>query len=163
MKIDPIDLIRQPAIPLGFAKLYGRNIGMGDHPRIERVETFLVDLPTIRPHKLSMTTMSGQTLMLVRIYSSDGIVGLGEGTTIGGLAYGAESPESMKLAIDTYFTPHLLKGNSNRIAAADGHHRQSGAQQSLRQMRDRDRAARRPRQAHGIVGGGAHGRPCSRP
>jgi muconate cycloisomerase len=64
-----------------------------------------------------MATMSGQTLMVVRIYSSDGIVGLGEGTTIGGLAYGAESPESMKLTIDTYFTPHLLKGNPNRITA----------------------------------------------
>ena len=42
---------------------------MAQHPRIERVETFLVDLPTIRPHRLSMTTMSGQTLMLVRIYT----------------------------------------------------------------------------------------------
>ncbi len=90
---------------------------MAHHTRIERVETFLVDLPTIRPHKLSMTTVSGQTLMLVRIYASDGIVGFGEGTTIGGLAYGAESPESMKLAIDTYFTPHLLRGDPNRIAA----------------------------------------------
>ena len=57
---------------------------MTKHLRIERVDTFLVDLPTIRPHKLSMTTMSGQTLMLVRIYASDGIVGVGEGTTIGG-------------------------------------------------------------------------------
>ena len=36
---------------------------------------------------------------------SDGTVGIGEGTTIGGLAYGAESPEGMKLAIDTYFAP----------------------------------------------------------
>ncbi|MFZ7338460.1 muconate cycloisomerase, partial [Comamonas jiangduensis] len=70
---------------------------------IERVETFLVDLPTIRPHQLSMATMNGQTLMLVRLYCSDGTVGVGEGTTIGGLAYGAESPEGMKLAIDTYF------------------------------------------------------------
>jgi muconate cycloisomerase len=33
-----------------------------------------------------MTTVSGQTLMLVRIYTSDGILGLGDGTTIGGLA-----------------------------------------------------------------------------
>ena len=68
---------------------------------IERVETMLVDLPTIRPHKLSMAVMNGQTLMLVRIRCSDGTVGLGEGTTIGGLAYGAESPEGMKLAIDS--------------------------------------------------------------
>jgi muconate cycloisomerase len=83
--------------------------------RIEQVETFLVDLPTIRPHQLAMTTMKGQTLMIVRIRTSDGIVGIGEGTTIGGLAYGAESPEGMKLAIDTYFTPILLQSDPNRI------------------------------------------------
>ncbi|RXT57713.1 muconate cycloisomerase [Bosea sp. Tri-44] len=83
--------------------------------RIEQVETFLVDLPTIRPHQLSMTTMQGQTLMIVRIGTSDGIVGVGEGTTIGGLAYGPESPEGMKLAIDTYFTPILLQSDPNRI------------------------------------------------
>ncbi len=77
--------------------------------QIERIETMLVDLPTIRPHKLSVATMDGQTLMLVRIHCSDGIVGIGEGTTIGGLAYGGESPESIKLAIDTYFAP-VMKG-----------------------------------------------------
>jgi muconate cycloisomerase len=82
---------------------------------IEQVDTFLVDLPTIRPHHLAMTTMRGQTLMLVRITTSDGIVGWGEGTTIGGLAYGSESPEGMKLAIDTYFTPVLLQCDPNRI------------------------------------------------
>lgn len=42
-------------------------------PTIERIETMLVDLPTIRPHKLSVATMTGQTLMMVRIYASDGI------------------------------------------------------------------------------------------
>ncbi|MBY0613353.1 MAG: muconate cycloisomerase, partial [Beijerinckiaceae bacterium] len=85
--------------------------------RIEQVETFLVDLPTIRPHQLSMTTMSGQTLMIIRIRMSDGVTGIGEGTTIGGLAYGAESPEGMKLAIDTYITPVLLGADPNRVAA----------------------------------------------
>ena len=84
---------------------------------IERVETFLVDLPTIRPHQLSMATMNGQTLMLVRLYCSDGTVGVGEGTTIGGLAYGAESPEGMKLAIDTYFTPLLVGADANHVQA----------------------------------------------
>src|SRR3546814_8358703 len=68
------------------------------HPSatIERVETVLLDLPTIRPHRLSVATMNGQTLMLVRIHCSDGVVGVGEGTTIGGLAYGGESPEGMR-------------------------------------------------------------------
>jgi len=88
--------------------------------RIEDVETILVDLPTIRPHQLSMTTMKGQTLMIVRIRMSDGIVGIGEGTTIGGLAYGPESPEGMKLAIDTYITPILLQSDPNRVGPTMG-------------------------------------------
>ena len=54
-------------------------------PVVERVETLIVDLPTIRPHKLSDATMNGQTLMLVKVHCSDGVVGIGEGTTIGGL------------------------------------------------------------------------------
>jgi len=76
---------------------------------IESVETILVDVPTIRPHRLSVATMNHQTLVLVRIRCADGVSGVGEGTTIGGLAYGEESPESIKVNIDTYFAP-LLKG-----------------------------------------------------
>jgi len=83
--------------------------------RIERVDTLLVDLPTIRPHKLSVATMDGQTLMLVRVHCSDGTVGIGEGTTIGGLAYGGESPESMKLAVDSYFAPMMLGQDATRV------------------------------------------------
>lgn len=83
--------------------------------RIEQIETFLVDLPTIRPHQLAMTTMKGQTLMIVRLRMSDGVVGIGEGTTIGGLAYGPESPEGMKLAIDAYIAPILLQAAPSRI------------------------------------------------
>ena len=86
-------------------------------PLVERIETLLVDLPTIRPHKLSVATMNGQTLMLVKIHCSDGIVGIGEGTTIGGLAYGDESPEGMKLAIDTYFAPVMVGQDATRVQA----------------------------------------------
>jgi muconate cycloisomerase len=84
-------------------------------PVIDRVETLLIDLPTIRPHKLSVATMNGQSLMLVKIHCSDGILGIGEGTTIGGLSYGGESPEGMKLAIDTYFQPALVGQDATRI------------------------------------------------
>lgn len=86
-------------------------------PVVERVETLLVDLPTIRPHKLSVATMDGQTLMLVKVHCSDGITGIGEGTTIGGLAYGGESPEGMKLAIDTYFAPVMRGQDATRVQA----------------------------------------------
>jgi muconate cycloisomerase len=85
-------------------------------PLIESVDTLLVDLPTIRPHVLAMTTMYRQTLVLVRLRCSDGIEGIGEATTIGGLSYGPESPEGIKLAIDTYFTPLLLKAEASRPA-----------------------------------------------
>lgn len=75
---------------------------------IQSIEAILVDIPTIRPHKLSMATMAVQTMVIVRMKDSDGLEGLGEATTIGGLAYGPESPESVKLTIDTYFRPQLI-------------------------------------------------------
>src|SRR3954463_5871640 len=85
--------------------------------KINEIETFLVDLPTIRPHVLSMATMHRQTIVVVRMHCSDGIVGIGEGTTIGGLSYGDESPESIKLAIDTYIAPILRTCDPSRVGA----------------------------------------------
>lgn len=83
--------------------------------RVERVETLLLDIPTIRPHRMSVATMHAQTLMLVRIHATDGSVGIGEGTTIGGMSYGPESPESMKLAIDTYIAPLLNDADLSQV------------------------------------------------
>ncbi|TFH85789.1 muconate cycloisomerase [Billgrantia azerbaijanica] len=97
---------------------------------IESIETLLVDLPTIRPHKLSMTTMACQTLVIVRLRDSDGIEGLGEGTTIGGLAYGPESPESIKRNIDSYLAPLLIgqpADNLNALRARLARHARGNA------------------------------------
>lgn len=76
--------------------------------QITKIETFIVDLPTIRGHQLSMTTMTVQSSVIVKIFTENGIVGLGECATIGGLSYGPESPESMKLTIDQYIAPLLI-------------------------------------------------------
>ena len=75
------------------------------------IETLLVEIPTIRPHKMAVATMQTQTLVLIKIETLDGFIGWGEATTIGGLGYGEESPESIKTNIDTYFAP-LLKSLS---------------------------------------------------
>jgi muconate cycloisomerase len=75
---------------------------------IESVEVLLLDVPTIRPHQLSVATMRQQNIVLVRIRCSDGITGWGEASTIGGLAYGEESPESMQANIETYMAPILV-------------------------------------------------------
>ncbi|WMY06908.1 muconate/chloromuconate family cycloisomerase [Paraburkholderia phenoliruptrix] len=85
---------------------------------ITSVEAVLVDLPTIRAHQLSMATMQQQTMVIIRLRSSDGIEGIGEATTIGGLSYGEESPEGIKLTIDTYLAPALVGQDATSINAA---------------------------------------------
>ena len=83
---------------------------------IDAVETVIIDVPTIRPHVLSVATMQSQSMVIVRLFCSDGIEGIGEGTTIGGLSYGAESPESIKLTIDQYVAPLLMGVDATRPA-----------------------------------------------
>jgi muconate cycloisomerase len=85
---------------------------------IQKIDTFLVDVPTIRPHKLSVATMNTQTLVLARVTCLDGIEGWGEATTIGGLNYGEESPESIKANIDTHIAPLLLGMDAAQPAKA---------------------------------------------
>ncbi|RYG90999.1 muconate cycloisomerase [Loktanella sp. IMCC34160] len=86
--------------------------------KIDQIETMILDIPTIRGHVLSMATMRTQTAVLVTIRFSDGSVGIGEGTTIGGLSYGPESPESIRSAIDTYIVPALIGRNGDDVNGA---------------------------------------------
>jgi muconate cycloisomerase len=86
--------------------------------KIDRIDAIIIDVPTVRGHILSMTTMMTQSVVLVRIRFSDGSVGVGEGASIGGLSYGPESVESVKLAIDTYIAPALAGMDGDAIAAA---------------------------------------------
>ncbi|SFI67547.1 muconate cycloisomerase [Kaistella treverensis] len=90
---------------------------MADFPRITSVEADIIELPTIRPHKLSMTTMMSQTMVIIKITSDDGIIGWGEATTIGGMTYGPESPEAMKLTIERYISPLLSGKDASNINA----------------------------------------------
>ena len=70
---------------------------------VEQIESWIVDVPTIRPHKLSMTTMGCQSLVIVRLTRSDGICGIGEATTMNNdvltvLAESAELADSIDSA-----------------------------------------------------------------
>jgi muconate cycloisomerase len=86
--------------------------------KIDQIETMILDIPTIRGHVLSMATMRVQTAVLVKIKFSDGSESIGEGTTIGGLSYGVESPEGICSAINTYIAPALLGCNADNVNAA---------------------------------------------
>lgn len=85
---------------------------------VSAIEAILVDLPTIRAHQLAMATMQRQTLVIVRLRCSDGVEGIGEATTIGGLSYGDESPEGIKLTIDTYLAPALAGIDATNVHGA---------------------------------------------
>ncbi|MDX5402903.1 MAG: muconate/chloromuconate family cycloisomerase [Rhodobacterales bacterium] len=91
---------------------------MSSLTKIDQIETLILDIPTIRGHVLSMATMRTQTAVLVRVRFSDGSEGIGEGTTIGGLSYGAESPEGTQSAIDSYIAPVLLGRDADNVNGA---------------------------------------------
>lgn len=49
---------------------------------VERIDTFIVDLPAIRQPVLAMATTHSQRIVHLRIRTSDGVEGIGKGTRI---------------------------------------------------------------------------------
>ena len=111
-------LDRSPPLSMRAGKILRRARHRSDHDQDQSIETVLLDLPMIRPHLLAMTVMRKRTLLLVRVMCSDAIEGWGEATSIGGLAYGDESPEGVKLCIDTFITPAIHGIDATNINAA---------------------------------------------
>lgn len=85
--------------------------------KIEKLEAVIVDLPTIREHRLANSVVTTQALVIVRILTDEGLDGIGEATTIGGLSYGDESPEGIKVALDTYIAPLLIGRDPGNVGA----------------------------------------------
>jgi muconate cycloisomerase len=83
--------------------------------RIRQLESILVDLPTIRAHRLANQTVTRHTLVVLRLQTDDGLEGLGEATTIGGLSYGEEGPETIKVVLDEYIAPLLVGQYSGAV------------------------------------------------
>jgi muconate cycloisomerase len=75
---------------------------------IERIDVRILDIPTIRPHKLSFGSISKQSPVIVQLWLSNGSCGYGEAATIGGPSWNEESPESIRHAIEMYLAPALL-------------------------------------------------------
>ena len=94
---------------------------------IKQISTAIVEVPTQRPHKLSLVTFKKISYVIVRILTDQGIEGLGEAAILGGPAWSEESLESVKSMIDIYLSPILLKENPMDIerlrAKMDLHYR----------------------------------------
>ena len=75
---------------------------------IRRISTRILDIPTTRKHKLSNTAVTHQNYVHVEILFENGVIGYGEGSTLGGPRWAEESVESIKHNIDAYLAPPLI-------------------------------------------------------
>lgn len=75
---------------------------------IKEFKTYILDMDTVRPHQLSMTTITKQAVILGRAIDEDGTEGWSEVANIGGIAYGEQTPEAIKVNVDTYLSKHVI-------------------------------------------------------
>lgn len=75
---------------------------------IKEFKTYILDMETIRPHQLSMHTITSQAIILGRAIDEDGTEGWSEVANIGGIAYGEQTPEAIKVNIDNYLSKLVI-------------------------------------------------------
>ena len=82
---------------------------------IAAIESTIVDVPTVRRHKLSSLSVTAQSYVIVQLRLASGIVGIGEAATLGGPRWSEESVESIKANIDAYLAPVLIGERADRF------------------------------------------------
>jgi muconate cycloisomerase len=85
---------------------------------IEEIKSTIVDVPTVRKHKLSSLSVTAQSYVIVELRLANGVTGIGEAATLGGPRWSEESVESIKATIDTYLAPALIGWVGNGFVAA---------------------------------------------
>ena len=85
---------------------------------IVSIRSTIVDVPTVRRHKLSSLSVTAQSYVIVELRLANGAEGIGEAATLGGPRWSEESVESIKSAVDVYLAPVLIGAPANRFEAA---------------------------------------------
>jgi muconate cycloisomerase len=85
---------------------------------IHAITATIVDVPTVRRHKLSSLSVTAQSYVIVELRLGNGVVGIGEAATLGGPRWSEESVEAIKANIDAYLAPELIGQRVDRIVAA---------------------------------------------
>ena len=85
---------------------------------VRAVTTTIVDVPTVRQHKLSQISVSAQSYVIVEIQLANGVIGAGEAATLGGPRWSEESVESIKANIDAYLAPALTGLDASQFEQA---------------------------------------------
>ena len=82
------------------------------------IRSTIVDVPTVRQHKLSQLAVSAQSYVIVEIRLANGAAGVGEAATLGGPRWSEESVEGIKAVIDAHLAPAVLGADASRFEAA---------------------------------------------
>jgi muconate/chloromuconate cycloisomerase len=85
--------------------------------KIDSIQAVIVDVPTKRPIQMSITTVQRQSYVIVRVFS-DGLVGTGEGGSVGGPVWSSECAETIKIIVERYLAPHLIGTDVFNISSA---------------------------------------------
>ena len=85
---------------------------------INEIKSTIVDVPTVRKHKLSSLSVTAQSYVIVELRLANGVIGIGEGAILGGPRWSEESVESIKATVDTYLAPALIGAAANCFEAA---------------------------------------------
>src|SRR6201985_657284 len=81
------------------------------------IRSTIVDVPTVRQHKLSSLSVAAQSYVIVELRLANGVEGVGEAATLGGPRWSEESVEAMKANIDTYLVPAIKGMRADRFEA----------------------------------------------
>ena len=84
---------------------------------ISELRSTIVDVPTVRRHKLSQTSVTAQSYVIVQVRLANGTEGIGEAATLGGPRWSEESVEAIKANIDTYLAPAVIGLAADRFEA----------------------------------------------
>jgi muconate cycloisomerase len=85
---------------------------------VEDIRATIVDVPTVRQHKLSQLAVTAQSYVIVELSLANGAIGVGEAATLGGPRWSEESVEGIKAVIDGHLAPAVLGADASRFEAA---------------------------------------------
>ena len=83
--------------------------------RVESVRTSLLNIPLVRPHVTSVARIQYQSLVLVRVRTTDGVEGFGEAVVPGGPWWSGDSIEGIEALIQRDLAPLLIGEDAANI------------------------------------------------
>src|SRR5258706_4023233 len=85
---------------------------------VRKLTSTIVDVPTVRKHKLSQTSVTAQNYVIVRVQLANGVGSICEARTFCGPRWSEETVGAIKGNIRTYLAPAILSGRADCFEVA---------------------------------------------